>query len=159
MKTVSFAKVKESYSVPNLLEHQLKSYKDFLQMDIPAELLNTTQTFTLTYDGYMTEPIQVLLSEPVPLPNPVILGVTDITDGPATIDSTDIIINGTNLSTQGSISIKEILTNTPILYGPVIWSENSIEVYGIDFTPYAGSEIEITVTANDLTSEPFIFTI
>ncbi len=33
MKSRSFAKIKEVYSIPNLLNHQLKSYKDFLQMD------------------------------------------------------------------------------------------------------------------------------
>ena len=35
MKRKSFAKLKEVYSVPNLLRHQLKAYKDFLQKDVP----------------------------------------------------------------------------------------------------------------------------
>jgi DNA-directed RNA polymerase subunit beta len=36
-KEISFAKVKKSYSVPHLLEHQLNSFKDFLQMYVLPE--------------------------------------------------------------------------------------------------------------------------
>ncbi|MBM3255744.1 MAG: hypothetical protein FJZ08_05530, partial [Candidatus Omnitrophica bacterium] len=34
-KRKSFAKFKEVYDLPNLLDIQLDSYKDFLQIDIP----------------------------------------------------------------------------------------------------------------------------
>ncbi len=37
MRKISFARIRESYPLPNLLEHQLKSYRDFLQMDIAPE--------------------------------------------------------------------------------------------------------------------------
>ncbi|HEC69102.1 MAG TPA: DNA-directed RNA polymerase subunit beta [Candidatus Omnitrophica bacterium] len=37
MKTISFARIKTTHSLPNLLEHQLKSYRDFLQMDVSPE--------------------------------------------------------------------------------------------------------------------------
>ncbi|MBN2120083.1 MAG: DNA-directed RNA polymerase subunit beta [Candidatus Omnitrophica bacterium] len=37
MKKVSFGKIKETYVIPNLLEHQIRSYKEFLQMEIPSE--------------------------------------------------------------------------------------------------------------------------
>lgn len=42
------------------------------QMDIPAELLDTLQSFVLSYDGYMTEPFQVILrSQELPPPEPL----------------------------------------------------------------------------------------
>jgi len=34
-KRFSFGRLEESYPMPNLLEHQLRSYRDFLQMDVP----------------------------------------------------------------------------------------------------------------------------
>jgi len=37
MKKISFAKLKEVYPIPNLLDHQLKSYREFLQMDVQPE--------------------------------------------------------------------------------------------------------------------------
>ncbi|MBD3246816.1 MAG: DNA-directed RNA polymerase subunit beta [Candidatus Omnitrophica bacterium] len=36
-KKVSFSKVQTSYSIPHLLDHQLNSYKEFLQMEIVPE--------------------------------------------------------------------------------------------------------------------------
>ncbi|UCD16121.1 MAG: DNA-directed RNA polymerase subunit beta [Candidatus Omnitrophota bacterium] len=36
-KKISFAEVKEGFVLPHLLEHQLRSYKDFLQMDVLPE--------------------------------------------------------------------------------------------------------------------------
>lgn len=37
MKKLSFGKIQDVYSVPNLLEHQLRSYREFLQMDVNPE--------------------------------------------------------------------------------------------------------------------------
>ncbi|MCD6539887.1 MAG: DNA-directed RNA polymerase subunit beta [Candidatus Omnitrophica bacterium] len=37
MKTISFARIKTTHPLPNLLEHQLKSYRDFLQADVSPE--------------------------------------------------------------------------------------------------------------------------
>jgi DNA-directed RNA polymerase subunit beta len=37
MKRKNFAKLKEIYGLPNLLDLQLVSYKDFLQMDVPSQ--------------------------------------------------------------------------------------------------------------------------
>lgn len=37
MKKISFASIKDVYPMPNLLKHQVKSYKDFLQKDISAK--------------------------------------------------------------------------------------------------------------------------
>ncbi len=36
-KTLSFAKVKKSFAMPHLLEHQLRSYREFLQVDVLPE--------------------------------------------------------------------------------------------------------------------------
>ncbi len=36
-KTLSFAKVKKSFAMPHLLEHQLRSYRDFLQVNVLPE--------------------------------------------------------------------------------------------------------------------------
>ena len=36
MKRKNFGKVKETYDIPNLLSHQLDSFRDFLQADVPA---------------------------------------------------------------------------------------------------------------------------
>ena len=35
IKRKSFAKLKEVYSIPNLLDIQLESFRDFLQLDTP----------------------------------------------------------------------------------------------------------------------------
>jgi DNA-directed RNA polymerase subunit beta len=37
IKKVSFAKIKRTHPIPHLLEHQLNSYKEFLQMDVLPE--------------------------------------------------------------------------------------------------------------------------
>ena len=37
MKRLSFGKIQETYPIPNLLDHQIKSYRDFLQMDTAPE--------------------------------------------------------------------------------------------------------------------------
>jgi len=37
MRKLSFSKIEESYAIPNLLEHQMKSYRDFLQQNISPE--------------------------------------------------------------------------------------------------------------------------
>jgi len=36
-KRLSFAKIKKSFAMPHLLEHQLRSYKEFLQVDVLPE--------------------------------------------------------------------------------------------------------------------------
>jgi DNA-directed RNA polymerase subunit beta len=36
MKRKNFGRLKEIYEIPNLLQHQLNSYSDFLQLDVPA---------------------------------------------------------------------------------------------------------------------------
>jgi len=36
-KRRSFAKIKEVYDLPNLLDVQLDTYREFLQMDLPAD--------------------------------------------------------------------------------------------------------------------------
>jgi len=42
MKKYSFSKLSETYPMPHLLEHQIKSYKSFLQMDTPPEKRKNT---------------------------------------------------------------------------------------------------------------------
>ncbi|MBU2102282.1 MAG: DNA-directed RNA polymerase subunit beta, partial [Candidatus Omnitrophica bacterium] len=37
VKELSFAKIKKSYPIPNLLEHQIGPFKEFLQMDVVPE--------------------------------------------------------------------------------------------------------------------------
>ena len=37
IKKLSFAKIKKSFAMPHLLEHQLRSYKEFLQVDVLPE--------------------------------------------------------------------------------------------------------------------------
>jgi hypothetical protein len=130
------------------------------QMDIPVELLNTTQNFTLTYDGYMTEPFQVLLSESDLQTTPVITSVTEVDGTDVTTGTTEIIINGTDLTNGGTLNIRELGTGLFLAFGPPTWTDTIIAVPGIDFTPYAGVNIEVTVTdINDNISEPFIFTL
>ena len=36
-KRKSFAKIKEVYDLPNLLDVQLDTYREFLQMDVPVD--------------------------------------------------------------------------------------------------------------------------
>jgi len=120
------------------------------QMDIPAELLGTTQSFVLSYDGYMTEPFQVLLTEAVPPPAdlPEITGVTDLELNPVLPTTNDIVISGVNFGTQGTLSIRSYDMDEAILHGPVTWTDNQIFVSSCSFSPYDGNLIQIIVADN-----------
>jgi len=120
------------------------------QMDIPAEFLGTTQSFVLSYDGYMTEPFQVLLTEAVPPPAdlPEITGVTDLELNPVLPTTNDIVISGVNFGTQGTLSIRSYDMDEAILHGPVTWTNNQIFVSSCSFSSYAGNLIQIIVTDN-----------
>jgi hypothetical protein len=120
------------------------------QMDIPVELLGTLQSFVLSYDGYMTEPFQVLLTEAVPPPPdlPEITGVTDPELNPVLPTTNDIVISGVNFGTQGTLSIRSYDLDEAILHGPITWTDNQIFVSSCSFSPYVGNLIQIIVTDN-----------
>jgi len=119
-----------------------------VQMDIPQEVLDTQQTFVLSYTGYLSEPFTVLLNSSVQKSQPQIKTVTDIEGNPVIVGTTELIINGSGFGSSPSLTLfVNDGSEEQIPYGDMTTADNVILVSGCDLrSPYADREIGSIVT-------------
>jgi len=99
-----------------------------VQIDLPAELLNTNQNFVLSYEGYQTEAFQVFLSGENP---PDLLSITYHPDG---VSSGNITFN---ISLNHDISELELVE---------VQSEFDVSVTGFNYTELGVVEVHMDTT-------------
>ena len=132
------------------------------QMDIPQEVLDTQQTFVLSYTGYLSEPFTVLLNSSVQKSQPKIETVTDIEGNPVIVGTTELIINGSGFGSSSSLTLfVNDGSEEQIPYGDITTADNVILVSGCDLgPPYADREIGIIVTGTASgNSDTYYFTL
>jgi len=131
------------------------------QMDIPAELLDTMQSFVLSYDGYLSEPFQVNLRSQEILPPvvPEIISITDIYTNPVSTETTNVVINGADFTEQSTVSIAETVTGEQIPYGNLTRTDTTIIVAGVDLSSFGGSSLIFIVSNGETPSNEFTLSI